>query len=140
MALRMPKRIKYRKTQRGRVKGSATRGNRVAFGDYGLQSLDGGWLSARQIEAGRVAATHYLQHEGKVYIRVFPHKPVTATPAETRMGKGKGEPDFYAAVIRPGTIIYEVSGVSEDIARTTLARAAHKLPFRMKMVSRRGRV
>lgn len=139
MALRMPKRVKYRKTQRGRVKGQATRGNRVVFGDYGLQSLDGGWLSARQIEAGRVAATHYLAHEGKVYIRVFPHKPISSTPAETRMGKGKGEPDFYAAVVRPGTMIFEVGGVTEEVARATLARAAHKLPFRMKLVHRRQR-
>ncbi|MCZ6690722.1 MAG: 50S ribosomal protein L16 [Planctomycetota bacterium] len=140
MALRMPKRVKYRKTQRGTVKGNATRGNRVAFGEYGLQSLQRGWLSARQLEAGRVAATHYLSHEGKVFIRVFPHKPVTSTPAETRMGKGKGEPEFYAAIIRPGTILYEVGGVSEEIARATLARAAHKLPYRMRFVARRHKI
>lgn len=137
MALRMPKRVKYRKTQRGKIRGSATRGNRVAFGDFGLQSLGRGWLTARQIEAGRVAITHYLAHEGRVYIRVFPHKPVTATPAETRMGKGKGEPEFYTATVRPGTIIFEVGGVPLETARAALTRAAHKLPYKMKLIARR---
>ncbi len=137
MALRMPKRVKFRKTQRGKIRGNATRGNRVVFGDYGLQSLGRGWLTARQIEAGRVAVTHFLAHEGRVYVRVFPHKPVTSTPAETRMGKGKGEPEFYAATVRPGTIIYEVGGVPIETAQAALARAAHKLPYKMKMIARR---
>ena len=135
MAL-MPKRIKFRKSQRGRIRGLAGRGNTVAFGEFGLQSLDTGWLTARQIEAGRVAATHFLHREGRVYIRVFPHKPVSSKPLETRMGKGKGETDHYAAVIKPGTMVYEIGGVAEDIARRAFARVAHKLPFRVRFVQR----
>jgi len=136
MAL-MPKRIKYRKSQRGRVRGNAYRGNTVAFGEYGLQSLEGGWLTARQIEAGRVAATHFLHREGRVYIRVFPHKPVSAKPLETRMGKGKGEPEFWVAVVRPGTMLFEISGVEEDVAKAALARVSHKMPFKCRFVHRR---
>jgi large subunit ribosomal protein L16 len=123
--------------QRGKRKGKATRGNTIVFGDFGLQALEDGWISARQIEAGRIAATHFLRHEGKVYIRIFPHKPITATPAETRMGKGKGEPEFWAAVVKPGTILYEVGGIPEDIAKETLARTAHKMPLKCKFVRRR---
>src|SRR5215475_4126533 len=107
----MPKRVKFRKTQRGIVKGNATRGNTVAFGDYGLQSLEGGWLSAEAIEAGRVTAAHSIRGEGRLYIRVFPHKSVTAIPLETRMGKGKGEPEYWSAVIKPGTMLFELAGV-----------------------------
>ena len=139
MAL-MPKRVKQRKQQRGRAKGNATRGNFVVYGDFGLQCLDLGWISARQIEAGRVAATHFLHGEGKVYIRIFPDKPITSQPAETRMGKGKGAPDYYAAVVRPGTILFEVGGVPEDFARQALNRISHKLPVNVRMVNRRQKV
>ena len=132
----MPKRVKYRKSHRGRMKGPATRGNRVAFGDFGLMSLEMGWLRARQIEAGRVAASHAMGTEGKLYIRVFPHKAISGKPAETRMGKGKGEPEYYAACVRPGTILYEVSGVTEDFARRLFNNVAHKMAFRCKMVKR----
>ncbi|HNZ66003.1 MAG: 50S ribosomal protein L16 [Planctomycetes bacterium] len=136
MAL-MPKRVKYRKSQRGRIKGNATQGNTVEFGDYGMQALEAAWISGRQIEAARIAANHLLRHEGRVYIRIFPHKPVTSTPQETRMGKGKGEPNFYAAVVKPGTILFEVGGVPKDTAKEALNRMAHKLPCRVKMAERR---
>ncbi|HXG61453.1 MAG TPA: 50S ribosomal protein L16 [Planctomycetota bacterium] len=134
----MPKRVKYRKSQRGRIKGVATRCNRVAFGDFGLMSLESGWLSAKEIEAGRVAASHAMGTEGRLYIRVFPHKSVTAKPAEVRMGQGKGEPEYYAAVIRPGTVLYEVAGVTEDFARQLFSNIAHKMSLRCKMVRRHG--
>ena len=133
----MPKRMKFRKSQRGKIRTVAHRSNRVSYGDYGLQSLQSGWLSARQIEAGRMAATHFLHREGHVYIRVFPHKPVSSKPLETRMGKGKGEPDFYAAIVREGMILYEIGGVAEDAARQALALVAHKMPFRCRFVTRR---
>ncbi|HEV3236140.1 MAG TPA: 50S ribosomal protein L16 [Gemmataceae bacterium] len=132
----MPKRVKFRKTQRGKIRGNANRGNRVNFGDFGLQSLDAGWLSAEAIEAGRITATHFLRGEGRLYIRVFPHKSVTAIPAETRMGKGKGEPEFWASVIKPGMVLYEVAGLPEAAARDCLARVAYKMPFRCRLVSR----
>lgn len=136
MAL-MPKRVKHRKSQRGRIKGKATRGNRVVFGDFGLQAMQGGWVSAQTIEAGRVAASQYLRNEGRLYIRVFPHKSVTSIPLETRMGKGKGEPEFWAAVVRPGTMLYELSGVSEEAARICFSRLAHKMPVRVRFTRRR---
>lgn len=136
MAL-MPKRVKHRKTQRGRIKGNATRGNKVVFGDFGLQSLDAGWLKAATIEAGRIAAQQYIRGEGKLYIRVFPHRSVTSTPLETRMGKGKGEPEYWAATIKPGTILYELGGVTEAQAKICFARLAHKMPLRVRMVKRR---
>src|SRR5215470_2599647 len=136
----MPKRVKYRKTQRGKIRGAASRGNRVNFGDYGLQSLDAGWLSAEAIEAGRVTATHFLRGEGRLYIRVFPHKSVTAIPAETRMGKGKGEPEYWAAVVKPGTILFEVAGLPEGAARDCLARVAYKMPFKCRLATRRPSV
>lgn len=136
MAL-MPKRVKYRKTQRGKLKGNATQGNTVTLGDYGLQSMEAGWISARQIEAGRIAAMHFLRHEGRVYIRIFPHKAITSTPQETRMGKGKGEPEFFAAAVKPGTVLYEIGGVPKDSAKQALNRIAHKLPLRVKFVERR---
>ena len=136
MAL-MPKRDKHRKSQRGRIKGKATRGNRVVFGDFGLQAMQGGWVSAQTIEAGRVAASQYLRNEGRLYIRVFPHKSVTSIPLETRMGKGKGEPEFWAAVVRPGTMLYELSGVSEEAARICFSRLAHKMPVRVRFARRR---
>jgi len=136
----MPKRVKYRKTQRGSLRGKATRGNRVSFGEYGLQSLGKGWISAEQIEAGRVAAGHYLRDEGKLIIRIFPHKSVTSTPAETRMGTGKGEPDHWVATVKAGTMLYELSGVPEEVAKETLARIAHKMPVRTRMAYRRARI
>lgn len=137
MAL-MPKRVKYRKAQRGMVRGYATRGNHVVFGDYGLQALSPGWLSARQLEAGRVTANHYLGGEGRIYIRVFPSKPVSARPAETRMGKGKGEVAFWAAVVKPGTILFEVGGVPEDVAKMALLRTAHKMPIPCRFARRKA--
>lgn len=134
----MPKRVKHRKEQRGRLKGSATRGNFVTFGEYGLQSLDKGWISARQIEAGRIGASHFLGGEGKLYIRMFPRKPITAIPLETRMGKGKGEPEYWAAVVRPGTVLYEIGGVTEQVAKEVLSRISHKMPVKTRMIKRRG--
>jgi large subunit ribosomal protein L16 len=136
----MPKRVKYRKSQRGVVRGNATRGNTVSYGDYGLQAVEGGWLSAEAIEAGRITATHAVRGEGRLFIRVFPHKSITAIPAETRMGKGKGEPEYWAAVVKPGTILYEVAGLPEAAARDVLARVAYKMPFRCRFVTRRPSV
>lgn len=135
MAL-MPRRVKHRKRQRGRIKGNAARGHRVAFGDWGLQSLEPGHVSAQTIEACRIAATQYVRGEGKLYIRIFPQKSVTARPLETRMGKGKGEPDHWVAVIKPGTILFELAGVNRDAARDCFNRVAHKLPMRVKLVGR----
>ena len=132
----MPKRVKFRKTQRGVVKGNAQRGNYVAYGDFGLQSLEAGWLSAEAIEAGRITAAHSVRGEGRLYIRVFPHKSVTAIPLETRMGKGKGEPEFWAAVIRPGQILFELAGLPEAAARETLAKVAYKMPMKCRFVRR----
>jgi large subunit ribosomal protein L16 len=136
----MPKRVKFRKTQRGVVKGNATRGNTVSYGDFGLQALEGGWLSAEAIEAGRITATHSVRGEGRLFIRVFPHKSITAIPAETRMGKGKGEPEYWAAVVKPGMIVFEIAGLPEATARDVLARVAYKLPFRCRFVARRPSV
>lgn len=133
----MPKRVKFRKTQRRRIKGNATRGNTVAFGEYGLQCTEPGWVTAQQLEAGRVAVTHFLAREGKLTIRVFPQKSVSSKPIETRMGKGKGEPEFWVAVVKPGTILYEITGVPEQMAKQAFGRVAHKLPVRVRMVSRR---
>jgi large subunit ribosomal protein L16 len=134
---RMPKRVKHRKIQRGRIKGKATRGQTVALGDFGLQTLEGGWISAQVIEAGRIAAQQYLRTEGKLYVRIFPHKSVTSIPLETRMGKGKGEPDYWAAVVRPGTVMYEIAGVPEETAKLCFNRLAHKLPVKCRMIRRR---
>lgn len=136
MAL-MPKRVKWRKSHRGVMRGVACKGNTVAFGEYGLQTLALGWITARQLEAGRVAATHYLHREGRVYVRVFPHKPVSSKPLETRMGKGKGDPDYWVARVKPGTVLFEIGGVEEDVARTALMRVAHKMPYRCRFVKRR---
>lgn len=138
--MRMPKRIKFRKQQRGVLKGAATRGNYVAFGDYGLQALEMHWVSARQLEAGRVAAQHFLHRQGKVYIRVFPDKPISKKPLETRMGKGKAETEFWAACVKPGTMLFEITGVPEDVAKQALARVAHKMPIRCRFVGRRTSV
>jgi large subunit ribosomal protein L16 len=136
MAL-MPKRVKHRKSQRRRIKGNATRGNTVVFGDWGLQSMEPGHISASTIEACRIAATQYIRGEGKLYIRVFPQKSVTSRPLETRMGKGKGEPDHWVAVVKPGTVLFELAGVGEDAARECFARVAYKLPMRVRLLGRR---
>src|SRR3954449_12409727 len=133
----MPKRVKFRKSQRGKMKGNATSGNTVAFGEFGLQSLESAWVTARQIEAGRVACMHFLRREGRLHIRIFPHKPVSAKPLEVRMGSGKGEPEFWCAVVKPGTVLFEVGGVDEATAKRALARVAHKMPVRTRFVIRR---
>jgi len=133
----MPKRVKHRKVHRGRLRGFARRGNKVAFGDFGLQALEAGWVSAQVIEAARVTANRYLGGDGRLYIRLFPHKPITCIPQETRMGKGKGEPEYWAAEIRPGTVLYEIGGVPEDLARGAFSRIAHKLPIKVRCIPRR---
>jgi large subunit ribosomal protein L16 len=132
----MPKRVKFRKAQRGRMKGKATRGASVAFGDFGLKALEPGWITQRQIEASRVALTRMMKREGKVWIRIFPDKPVTKKPAETRMGSGKGIPEFWVAVVKPGRILFELGGVRRDVALEALQLAAHKLPIKTKFVTR----
>ncbi len=132
----MPKRVKFRKTQRGRRKGVATRGALVAFGDFGLKAMECGWITARQIEASRVALTRMMKREGKVWIRLFPDKPVTKKPAETRMGKGKGAPDHWVAVVKPGKILFEMEGVSVTDAQEAMRLASHKLPLRTTFVQR----
>jgi len=133
----MPKRVKHRKSQRGRIRGDATRGNTVAMGDWGLQSMEAGYIKATTLEACRIAAQQYIRGDGKLYIRIFPHKPVTARPLETRMGKGKGEPDHWVCVVKPGTILMELAGVSQDAARDCFARVAYKLPLRVRLAARR---
>lgn len=133
----MPKRVTFRKQQRGTLKGNATRGNYVAFGEFGLQILDTGWLTARQIEAGRIAARQYVAREGKLFVRVFPDKPISKKPLETRMGKGKAEPEYWAARVKPGTIVYEITGVPRDVAKQAFTRVAHKMPFKCRFVERR---
>ncbi len=132
----IPSRVKYRKTQRGSRSGNAQRGTTVAFGEYGLQTLDRGWIKNNQIEACRVAVTRNLKRKGKVFIRIFPHKPVTARPPETRMGKGKGSPEFWVAVVRPGNMLFEVAGVPESLARESFRLAANKLGIRTRFVRR----
>ena len=136
MAL-MPKRVKHRKEQRGRVKGNATRGATVAFGDWGLQSIDAGHVRGTTIEACRVAATQYVRGEGKLYIRIFPTKPMTARPLETRMGTGKGDVEFWTAPIKPGTVLFEIGGVPEERAKVAFKRIAHKMPVKCRFVTRR---
>lgn len=131
-----PKRVKYRKQQKGRMRGKAFRGNTVAFGTFGLKALECGYLTSQQIEAARIAMTRYVKRGGKIWIRIFPDKPFTRKPAETRMGKGKGSPEGWVAVIRPGRILYEMEGITEDIAREALRLASHKLPLRTKFVLR----
>ena len=134
----MPKRVKWRKQQRGSVRGKANKGHYIAYGDFGVQSLEAGWITAAQIEAARVAATRALAGLGaKLYIRIFPHKPVTATPEETRMGKGKGDINYWCAVVKPGTVLFEVGGVNEEQAKRALNRIAHKVPVNVKMLKRR---
>jgi len=133
-----PKKVKYRKQMKGRVKGKAVRGSTVAFGDYGLKSLDSGWITDRQIEAARVAMTRFIKRGCKIYIRIFPDKPITKKPAETRMGKGKGAPEGWVAVIRPGRVLYEIEGVEESVAQEAFRLASHKLPLLTKFVRRYG--
>ncbi len=131
-----PKRVKHRKTHKGRMRGKAYRGNRVSFGDFGLQSLEPGWISNRQIEAARVAMTRHIKRGGKVWIRIFPDKPITQKPAETRMGKGKGNPEAWVAVVKPGRMMFELEGVSEELAQRAMQLAAAKLPVKTRFVSR----
>ncbi|MDP2859541.1 MAG: 50S ribosomal protein L16 [Bacillota bacterium] len=130
----MPKRMKFRKQHRGRMKGDATRGNTVLYGEFGLQALEPGWVTDRQIEAARIALTRYIKRGGKVWIRIFPDKPVTKKPAETRMGSGKGAPEFYVAVVKPGRVMFELGGVPEDVAEEAMRLAGHKLPIDAKFV------
>jgi len=132
----MPRKVKHRKQQRGRMSGLAKGGTEISFGDFGVQALEPGWISARQIEAARIAMTRHVRRGGKVWIRVFPDKPVTAKPAETRMGSGKGNPEFWVAVIKPGRIMFELAGVSEALARSAMERAIQKLPIKARFVTR----
>ena len=132
----MPKRVKYRRVHRGRMKGKALRGNKVVYGDFGIQALEPGWITSNQIEAARIAMTRYIKRGGQVWIKIFPDKPVTKKPAETRMGSGKGSPEYWVAVVKPGRILFEVAGVSEEVARAAMTRAIHKLPIKCKFVVR----
>jgi len=134
----MPKRTKFRKMMKGRNRGTAFRGSKVSFGDFGLQAVEPGWIKSRQIEAARVAITRRIKRQGKVWIRVFPDKPITLKPAETRMGKGKGAPEYWVAVVKPGRIIYEINGVTPELAKEALRLGAAKLPFKTRVVSRQG--
>ena len=136
MAL-MPKRVRHRKSQRGRIKGEAQRGNRVVFGDFGLQTVQGGWIKAQTIESGRIAAQQYVRGEGRLYIRIFPHKSITGKPLEVRMGTGKGEPQHWVAVVKAGCVLFELGGVTEQQAKLCFARLAHKMPVRVRMIKRR---
>ena len=132
----LPKRVKYRRVQRGRLKGKATRGNKVTNGEYGLQALEPAWITSNQIEAARIAMTRYIKRNGQVWIKIFPDKPITAKPAETRMGSGKGTVEYWAAVVKPGRVMFEIAGVPEETAREALRLAMHKLPCKCKIVSR----
>jgi large subunit ribosomal protein L16 len=132
----MPKKVKYRRVQRGRMKGKATRGNVVVNGDFGLQAVDPGWITSNQIEAARIAMTRYIKRGGKVWIKIFPDKPISKKPAETRMGSGKGAPEYWVAVVKPGRVMFEIAGISEEMAREALRLAAHKLPIKCKIISR----
>ena len=132
----MPKKVKYRKKQKGRMKGKAYRGSEIAFGQYGLKALEPGWITSRQIEAARIAINRHVKKGSKIWIRIFPDKPITRKPAETRMGKGKGNPEFWVAVVKPGRILYEMAGVPEELAREALRLASNKLPIATKFVKR----
>lgn len=134
----MPKRVLHRKVQRGKRRGKPRRGSQIDFGEYGLKAMEPGWITSRQIESARQAITRHVRRGGKVWIKIFPHKPVTKKPAETRMGSGKGAPEFWVAVVKPGRILYELSGVPEEAAKEAMTRAAHKLPIETKFVSRTG--
>ena len=132
----MPKRVKHRKVQRGRMTGAASRGNKVAYGEFGIQACEPGWITGNQIEAARIAMTRYTKRGGKVWIKVFPDKPVTSKPLGTRMGSGKGAPEYWVAVVKPGRVMFEIAGVSEEVAREALRLAAHKLPVKCKIVKK----
>lgn len=132
----LPKRVKYRRVHRGRMTGVATRGNKVTYGDYGLQAMEPGWIKSNQIESARIAMTRYIKRGGKVWIKIFPDKPVTFKPAGTRMGSGKGSPEYWVAVVKPGRVMFELNGVSEEVAREALRLASHKLPIKTKFVIR----
>ncbi len=132
----MPKRVKRRRVHRGRMKGVATRGNKVTYGDYGLVATEPCWITSNQIEAARIAMTRYIKRGGKVWIKIFPDKPVTEKPAETRMGSGKGSPEYWVAVVKPGRVMFEIAGVSEEVAREALRLASHKLPVKCKILAR----
>ena len=134
----LPKRVKYRRVQRGRRKGVATRGNTVSNGEYGLQALECAWIKSNQIEAARIAMTRYIKRGGQVWIKIFPDKPITEKPAETRMGSGKGSPEYWVAVVKPGRVLFEINGVSEELAREAMRLAAHKLPIKCKFVKRQA--
>ena len=132
----LPKRVKYRKQMRGRMTGKATRGNTVTYGQFGLQALEPAWITSNQIEAARIAMTRYTKRGGKVWIKIFPDKPITQKPAETRMGKGKGSPEYWVSVVKPGRVMFEIAGVSEEVAREALRLAMHKLPVKCKIVTK----
>ena len=132
----LPKRVKYRRVHRGRMKGKASRGNTVTYGDFGLMATEPSWITSNQIEAARIAMTRYTKRGGKVWIKIFPDKPVTEKPAETRMGSGKGSPEYWVAVVKPGRVMFEIAGVSEEVAREALRLASHKLPIKTKIVAR----
>ena len=132
----MPKRVKYRRVQRGRLTGKAQRGNKITYGEYGLVATEPAWITANQIEAARIAMTRYIKRGGNVWIKIFPDKPVTAKPAETRMGSGKGSPEYWVAVVKPGRVMFEIAGVSEDLAREAMRLASHKLPIKCKFVKK----
>ena len=132
----LPKRVKHRRVQRGRLKGKATRGNKVTNGDYGIQALEPAWITSNHIEAARIAMTRYIKRGGQVWIKIFPDKPVTKKPAETRMGSGKGAPEYWVAVVKPGRVLFEIAGVDEDLAREALRLAANKLPIKCKFVTK----
>lgn len=132
----LPKRVKYRRQQRGRMTGRATRGNKVTYGEYGLVATQPGWITSNQIEAARIAMTRYIKRGGQVWIKIFPDKPVTEKPAETRMGKGKGSPEYWVAVVKPDRVMFEIAGVEEDIAREAMRLAMHKLPIKCKFVTK----
>jgi large subunit ribosomal protein L16 len=132
----MPKRVKYRRVHRGRLKGKALRGNKISYGEYGLMATEPCWITSRQIEAARIAMTRYIKRGGQVWIKIFPHKPVTEKPAETRMGSGKGSPEYWVAVVKPGRVMFEIAGVSEDAAREAMRLASYKLPVRCKFIAR----
>jgi large subunit ribosomal protein L16 len=133
----MPKRVKHRKVQRGRMKGRATRGNFIAYGDYAIQATECGWITSNQIEAARIAINRYIKRGGKLWIKIFPDKPITEKPAETRMGSGKGSPEYWVAVVKPDRVLFELSGVSEEIARAAMRLATYKLPIKTKFVTRK---
>jgi large subunit ribosomal protein L16 len=132
----LPKRVKYRRVHRGRLTGKATRGNKITYGEFGLVALEPAWITSNQIEAARIAMTRYTKRGGQVWIKIFPDKPVTEKPAETRMGSGKGSPEYWVAVVKPGRVMFEIAGVSEDVAREALRLASHKLPIKTKIVKR----